>query len=357
MKSIVQIVPQLPGTFDGVGDYALTLARALRDQHNIQTRFAVAAATDKREIDGFPVIPDAITQQLAGPIDHVLLHYANYGYQNRGVPLALRRWSKHLRKLISGRWLTMFHEIYASGPPWKSAFWLRPLQVSVARDLIEIADCCFASNTTVAAEIHRHSPGKTVRIVPVMSNFGEPQLTNFAGRAPQHWAICGGTALITRSLQALLGKYKRIPEWCAPRIIDAIGGRSDAAIQDAIWQWESMNPAVAVQHHPGVSANDASAILQRAAFGWLDYFGSGKIWPGMILKSGSFAALCAHGVIPVCRHREEAIVVNGDRLPIFGLDQLPNREAAGETAMRIHEWYSRNASSRHTAQVYAEALA
>jgi hypothetical protein len=88
--------------------------------------------------DGFRVVSglgqggpaDSLAQQCT----HVILHYVNYGYQTRGVPFALLRFARELRGQLRGQWVTTFHELYAWGPPWKSEFWLRPLQVKIARD-------------------------------------------------------------------------------------------------------------------------------------------------------------------------------------------------------------------------------
>ena len=73
----------------------------------------------------------------------------------------------------------MFHELYASGPPWKSAFWLRPVQVGIARDMIDVSTACVVSNTPIETAIHAYDAGKKVYLVPVMSNFGEPELSGF----------------------------------------------------------------------------------------------------------------------------------------------------------------------------------
>ena len=108
--------------------------------------------------------------------------------------------------------MTTFHEIYAWGPPWKSEFWLRPFQVKIARELIDLSDVCFVSNAAVEKEIHLHDALKQVHLVPVMSNFGEPALTDFSKASPKRWAICGGTALIARSLISFERMHRSIPE-------------------------------------------------------------------------------------------------------------------------------------------------
>src|SRR5678810_145091 len=95
--TVLQIVPQVPGSFDGVGDYALNLARVLSAYHGISTTFLVAAAGPAESRDNYRVISgldSSATPALARDHQHVILHYANYGYQGRGVPLRLRKFAK-----------------------------------------------------------------------------------------------------------------------------------------------------------------------------------------------------------------------------------------------------------------------
>src|SRR6476659_187470 len=97
--SVLQIVPHLPGTFDGVGDYALNLARALATDHGLITTFLVAGKTSVVSKDDFSIISGlgADPAELARAHQHVILHYVNYGYQARGVPFRLRAFVKELR--------------------------------------------------------------------------------------------------------------------------------------------------------------------------------------------------------------------------------------------------------------------
>src|SRR4051812_1748993 len=104
--TVLQVLPQVPGSFDGVGDYALNLARALSAHHGIGTTFVVAAAAPAESRDNYRVIsgldPRA-APALARDHQHVILHYANYGYQRRGVPFQLRKFAKDLRRDLRGR--------------------------------------------------------------------------------------------------------------------------------------------------------------------------------------------------------------------------------------------------------------
>jgi hypothetical protein len=361
LKTLLQIVPKTPGSFDGVGDYALNLARAISAEHDLQTTFLVAATTAVTSKDGFDVLSGLNVQasaELAQRHTHVILHYVNYGYQARGVPRSLRAFVEAMRPLLRGRWVTTFHELYASGPPWKSAFWLRPFQVRIAHAMIDASTSCVVSNAAIDEAIHAYDSQKKVYSVPVMSNFGEPELADLALASPKRWAICGGTALIARSLRLFEELRPLIPPEFAPQHLDVVGGREDAAIIASV---ERLKRDISVHQYGEVSVELASEVLRQASFGWLDYFADGKVSPGMILKSTAFAALCAHGVIPILAHREGPISIEGDALPgPFYLTSngahFPAPDEVPELRRRHHQWYGAHAHSREAARIYGEAL-
>jgi hypothetical protein len=364
-KTILQIVPYLPGTLDGVGDYALNLAKALAANHGIDTVFAVARGTAVERKDGFPIVSGldpASVEGLARKCEHVILHYVNYGYQARGIPFHLRSFARQLRERLRGRWVTNFHELYASGPPWRSSFWLRPLQVRIARDLIDNSTSCFVSNAAIEEAIHAYDPRKKVYRVPVMSNFGEPELDIVRDVSLKRWTICGGTVLIARSLALFEKIQPMIPDVFSPEHLDVIGGRNEISTRAMMDNLERQSPRLRCHYYPEIGVELASELLQQSSFGWIDYFGGGKMWPGMILKSTAFAALCAHGVIPVASHCEEKVAVNGDPLPgpYFVTSDAVNFPAPDQVhAIRekIYLWYQEQAASRQLARIYAKALA
>jgi hypothetical protein len=363
-NTVLQIVPQLPGTFDGVGDYALNLAQALSSEHGIETTFLVARKTSVASRNGYAIISGLdrnASAELARQCEHVILHYANYGYQSRGVPFSLRAFAKELRGNLRGSWVTTFHELYASGPPWKSAFWLRPMQVRIARDLIELSTSCVVSNPSIEEAIRAHQASRKVYLAPVMSNFGEPALTGFEGVSAKRWVICGGTALVARSLRLFEQLRPLIPDAFAPEHLDVVGGHEEISIRATLDRLGRGESGLACHYYPEVSVELASEVLRRSAFGWIDYFGAGKMWPGMILKSGAFAALCAHGVVPILSHREEPIAIDGDALPgpyhmTPGGINFPSPERLREIQQQFYAWYHAHADSRQLARVYAEAL-
>ncbi|PYL34383.1 MAG: hypothetical protein DMF35_04820, partial [Verrucomicrobia bacterium] len=168
MSTLLQIVPNFPGGIDGVGDYALTIAKKLFDQFGYETvfaskRFDREPGSTSPSVAGFDVL--SLNRLLYEPeqkYEHVLLHYVNYGFQKRGIPFRLLSILRALRKQHRGKLVTIFHELYASGPPWTSAFWLRPVQIHLAKSVACLSDECIVSSDNFFSELKRMVPDARV---------------------------------------------------------------------------------------------------------------------------------------------------------------------------------------------------
>jgi hypothetical protein len=361
MKTVLQIVPKTPASFDGVGDYALTLARKLRLLFDCETIFAARDCARATNADGFEVRPfetEGTTQFSGAEFDHVILHYVNYGYQARGIPFGLVPIARDLRHNCRGGFLTIFHELYASGPPWKSAFWLRPLQKRIARRLAELSEVCVVSSEAMLRDLVRLASNAQGIVHPVLSNFGEPDLSpdQFVQRDPHRWTICGGTALIERSLKSFRKIMNRIPEGIAPRQLFVFGGNDSSTVRSLL-----LELGIQTDYRPRIASADASSILSASSFLWLDYFDRPDVPMEFVLKSTAFAAACAHGVVPIFPHRSSAISIEVDRLPgPFFIEadssELPAVDDRATVAERFYGWYQRHASSDHLARGIARAL-
>jgi hypothetical protein len=338
-QTILQIVPRWPVANDGVGDYARTLSQRLAERCNVETIFANAdSALDQKDFG------------------HVILHYVNYGYQKRGVPFALLPILREIRARCPGEFLTIFHELYASErAPWESAFWLRPLQMQITKSIAQMCDVAIVSSETMLRQFRRLAPEKNVSVQPVFSNFGEPSLSadQLVNRSANRWTICGGTALIERSLRSIFAVANRIPERCAIRELFVLGGHDNEAVRKLI----AGLPNIRTDYRPQIAASDASEILSSCVFGWLDYFHRPDVPTDVILKSTAFAALCAHGVIPILPHRGSTISIAGDRLPEpFHVGSLPSPDDRPTIARKYYQWYNEHASSDHLGRTITEAL-
>ena len=361
MKTVLQIVPRTPASFDGVGDYALTLAGKLRLLFDCETVFAARDCARATDAGGFEVRPfeSEGTNKFSGAeFDHVILHYVNYGYQARGIPFGLVPIVRDLRHNCRGSFLTIFHELYASGFPWKSAFWLQPLQKRIARSIAQLSEVCVVSSEAMRRDLVRLASNAHGIVHPVLSNFGEPDLSpdQFVQRDPHRWTICGGTALIERSLKSFRKIMNRIPEEIAPRQLFVFGGNDNSTIRSLLLQL-----GIQTDYQPRIASAQASSILSTSSFLWLDYFDRPDVPMEFVLKSTAFAAACAHGVLPIFPHRGSEISIEGDRLPgPFFLEadsaELPAVNDRAKVAERFYRWYQRHASSDHLARGIAHAL-
>jgi hypothetical protein len=296
---IIQIVPQLPPFIDGLGDYALNLARKLREGYQIETTFIVCDRywQGATEIEGFPVqklensSAEALLSVLAAMTSKapILLHYVGYGYAKRGCPVwliaALERWKT---QNINSHLVTMFHEVYASGKPWTSAFWLSSLQKTLASRLAVASDRCVTSKQLYADILCQLSLGKHKEIttMPVFSNIAEPdQVLQLPKRQPQ-LVIFGGSfnrVQVYRNSSTLL---KQICDLMGIKKILDIGPPVNLRLS-------SVNQKIPIVEMGQLPSAEISEIFLNSQVGFLNYN------PDYLAKSGIFAAYCAHGLLPV----------------------------------------------------------
>jgi hypothetical protein len=354
--AVLQVLPRAPGTLDGVGDYALALARGLRDQHGIDSVFVAHETEAKHEIDSFPIF--ALEEFSRARVAHetcagIILHYVNYGFQKRGVPFALVSFLKTLRHQCGSALLVIFHELFASGPPWRSEFWLQPLQRKIARELARLADTRVVSCESTRDQLENLFPDSNAIIQPVTSTWGEPVLddTQLRQRDPHCWIICGGTRLVERSLHSFL--KMSAPADYAPRKLFVVGGAPNSHVRALL----NAPSNFTAEYFPAISREEAAPMFSAAAFAWLDYFDSNKVPADVLLKSSTFNALCAYGIITAMPFATGEISINGDRLPApFAISKMPAAPRRADTTVGIYQWYHRHASSRSLTKTVAQQL-
>ncbi len=356
---VLQIVPRVSDNPDGVTDYALNLARNLLAQYRLTTVFAAAEPSQISEKEGFKIASMAEGGVPRDKSAHVILHYVNYGYQKRGLPFSSLPVWRALRQSCRGRFLIIFHELFASGPPWKSEFWVQPLQKKIARDVARLGDARLVSSELMRQSLEKLVPGLDVIVHPVPSAFGEPVTdpAQLRERDNHRWLICGGTALVERSVHSFVRIAGMIPANIAPRNLVVVGGTENSKVPQMLKTLADIH----YEYHPAVSPKTASQILSTCAFAWLDYFTAGSAIPDLLLKSSSFANVCAHAVVCVTPRVSSAISLNGDSLPgPFAIAhsevKLPSPNERPDVAREIYNWYHRHASVTTLMQVVAKAL-
>ncbi|HVG22485.1 MAG TPA: glycosyltransferase family 1 protein [Blastocatellia bacterium] len=361
MTLMLSIVTGLPPRIDGIGDYALSLARRVREDIGIETRFVVGdpAWSGPPRVAGFEVDKLAersragllrFLREGAKDARAVLLHYGGYGYATRGCPSWLIDGLRQWRGETGDRFLiTMFHELYAFGPPWTSAFWLSPLQRNLAARLARLSDQYLTSRHRYAEAVSRWSLGKhnSVRSLPVFSSVGEPDCVRPLIDRSRRLVIFGTPG---RRIQV----YRRSAE-DLDRICRHLGVEEILDIGRPINLDFARTLRTPVVVRGELSGDDVSRSLSDAIAGVLDY-------PAEILgKSTIFAAYCAHRAVPVIAAYGKASRADGLEpdthywLSDVGPEKLSL--AAGQAiADNAYNWYQGHNLSTH-AKTLAACLA
>jgi hypothetical protein len=296
---LLSIVPRLPPAIDGVGDYALSLARQLRKEFGIKTHFIVGdpAWAGDSSTETFPVTK--LSERSAAnlftnltsclePVSGVLLHYVGYGYAKRGAPFwlitGLEKWHNSLDR---ARLLTMFHEVYASGPFWTSSFWLSSLQKQLAARLALVSDSCHTSRQGYAEILRGLSGNKhsSIATLPMFSSIGEPEETPMPlkGRK-RRLVIFGNRASRLRVYEKSLPSLEHACRALEIEEIFDVGPPIGSSIISQV-------AGVPVVQTGPLPAAEVSSILSDSVAGFFDYNRS------YLAKSTIFAAYCAHRLI------------------------------------------------------------
>ncbi|MGL4617551.1 glycosyltransferase family 1 protein [Chroococcidiopsis sp.] len=294
---IIQIVPRLPPAIDGLGDYALNLARQLYNDFNLKTHFAIgdAAWTGNTQIEDFLInsvderSATALLSLLASKPTTVLLHYVGYGYAKRGCPVwlveGLERWK---RNTPNSNLVTMFHEVYASGKlPWTSSFWLSDWQKKLAGRLSQISDRCLTSNQNYAEVLYQLSQGKQSQIptLPVFSNVGEPKQIPRLTERSRRLVVFGSPSIRKRAYRQSLKELSQVCQLFDIQEILDIGAPTGLVL--------SSIQGIPIVETGKLSAPEISEILLNSFAGFFNYHLE------YLAKSGVFAAYCAHGILTV----------------------------------------------------------
>ncbi|MHB8210560.1 MAG: hypothetical protein ACYDDP_04370 [Acidithiobacillus sp.] len=220
-------------------------------------------------------------QILAG--DSVVLQMSGYGFSKRGAPLWLLR-EMEMRRHEIKRFGVFFHELYAFGPPWKSAFWVSPAQRHVVRRLAEMSDFWMTNREGSAQWLRQHAGHKPHAVLPIFSTVGE--LQSLPPARKNSLVVFGSAGLRTVTYRTA---GRDLFQWASQQSLEIhdIGSPvTDTQVMDAL-------TANSVIQHGRLEAGNISDLMRDALFGIIAY-------PvDYVAKSSVFAAYCAHGLCPV----------------------------------------------------------
>ncbi len=360
MMEVTHITPRFAPQIDGLGDYGRLLALELGRAHGCTNRGIVGDPAWARLAEGttspFPVAAvrertaDELLRKL-GNAKTVILNYVGYGYHQRGTPFwinrAIGRWKS---ASPSRRLIVVFHELWASGPPWKSEFYLGFIQRRLVSELHRMCDAALTSTPLMFRMLEAIQPGKT-QFQPIPSNL--PTLTlevrTLHHQGPVSVIAFGQEASRRLGIRAHTELLRALHREGLLAGIRVVGKGADASEtpSDDVRLLRTFLPSDLIAATSDVSASEGAALLGRSDL-FLSYYPS-----ALLCKSGALMAALGSGCVPIlpeatkanplaegrellaCDGSEEQIRLIVDRVRSAGLANLAE---AG------WNWYQRNAS-------------
>jgi len=192
---IIQISPEYPPNSGGVGHYACRLANFLRKK-SILSKFLISDLSkiklSKQEYFGSKS-SDLLALLEKYNSKEIILHYSGYGYSSKGLCFdlisSLEKWKMKNKNNIL---ITIFHEIYATGPIYKTSFWTSIPQKYLAKNLLELTD--FAITTTKKNQmlLSSFNKKKLIKCLHVFSTIGEKTVQKKINKRKKMAVIFGG---------------------------------------------------------------------------------------------------------------------------------------------------------------------
>jgi hypothetical protein len=341
-STVIQLVPRRTAEPNGVADYALALAGALR---TLGIKSVFLSGTPAAEVAPLQdewntiLVPKRQAHSLANMLHSlltktkasaVLLHFSGYGYQKRGVPLwlvqGLRNWSRRAGGISL---LTVFHELYATGRPWQSSFWLSPAQILIARSILDLSSEVITPTEIFRNRLLEWSRGSQIRCMPVFSNVGEAGCGSQPAARAAKAVVFGLGGVENRLFGPYRQRVERIVEMMEIEEIIDIGPRL-------------LSPPTSLAKAPVISKgalprDRVSDVLAQARFGFVAY-------PFDVLgKSGVFAAYAANGVIPVVfadrRRSYDGLEAGRHFLDALRLETNLDADQLAGIQRRLFDWY------------------
>jgi hypothetical protein len=291
-RLLIQVVAQLKPERCGVSDHAILLARELEAAFQIRTAFVVLNSTEPCNLPHPRVycppsqLLDACITLSEGQFAALLVHCSGYGYSRDGAPFLLADALERVRKNAQFPIAAYFHELYATGMPWKSAFWLTRRQQQVVRRLAMACDLIATNSTRHLQWLEREaiqSGVPAVRLLPMFSNVGENrEPPTLRGRRPA-MVVFGLADTRQRAYRRLSSLGRLLHTLGVEEIVD-VGPEFDVS--------PKLN-GIPIRRMGVLAAPDLAGVLSQSMFGFV------KHEPFGLAKSGVFAGLCALGVVPV----------------------------------------------------------
>ncbi len=347
-RRLIQVVPRLLPTRCGVSDHAIALASELRTSYGIDSAFVVLNSDERCDLP-YSITHCAPQQLMSACVAScgsqpaaILVHLSGYGYSADGAPTLLAEAFGTVRADERFRVAVYFHELFATGMPWKSAFWYSQRQKRAVRTIAEACDLLVTNTRSYVDWLTRETVPQSVspiQCMPVFSQVGEAeQHIPLTDRDPV-MAVFGLGATRQNAYQELSALGTMLRHLGIQEILD-IG--PDFEAPGEVY-------GIPVRRMGVLAATEIATQFSRSTFGFISYPHA------RLAKSGVFAGYCAHGVVPViARHFLGQVDGLVDGVQVLSPRTMIAAQASGLEPISIAawRWYSGHRLRDHAA-VYA----
>lgn len=347
-RQLIQVLPRLTPTRCGVSDQAVLLARELSTAFGIDAAFVVLNSGETCALP-YSVVhcdPNELMSACLS-LSHdqssaVLVHVSGYGYAADGAPTLLAEAIAELRRSSQFRIASYFHELFANGMPWKSAFWHSRQQKGAIRRIVNESDLLVTNIEQHAKWLEREPARRSshpVVVLPVLSAAGECQDPVPVAQRKPAMAVFGLLASRLRAYRALSSLKELLDVLGIKEIVD-IGPESGVPGE--------VN-GIPVRRAGVLSAEDLGNELSQTMFGFLSY------GTEALAKSSILAGYCAQGTIPIVAssfHCEVDGLIDGVQLLSPRTAKAASESRLARCSLAGWEWYQ-----GHNLRVHAATYA
>jgi hypothetical protein len=330
-NDVLHVATALPPSVCGVGDYGFCVNEKIGQ---ISGAFPLLFAPQMNQ----PVADRALhLERTLEQIQAVILEYSLYAYQQYGIPYwLLRVLSRWKASGSAKRMITVFHELYATGKIWSTAFWTSPPQRYVSRKIAELSDGGITTTHRQADILRVWNPAMKLAVLSVPSNVGELPFEQIGFEREISLVVFGQAGTRKRAYLGNETGWTKIRSWMPNAVIHDVGPPTGLAVSELT--------GLCCIHHGHLSAQETSALLRNSQFGILDYANS------TLDKSGVFAAYCAHGVFPiVLRHSTPANSAVREGEHFWSPDSLKTHaNNFRQLSRNAHLWYRGHDLAEHS---------
>jgi hypothetical protein len=291
-RLLIQVVPRLKPARCGVSDQAIMLAQELKAAFGIDTAFVVLNSNEACSLP-YSIIYRPPAQLLEtclslveGRPGAILVHLSGYGYSADGAPTLLADALANVRTDGRFRIAVYFHELFATGMPWRSAFWHSRRQRNAVRRIAEGCDLLVTSSRYHADWLEREPMRQSaapIQLLPVFSAVGETAAPTPVPQREPAIAVFGLAGTRRNAYKKMASQAGMLHDLGIKEILD-IGPEFDAP--------RELN-GIPVRRAGTLAAPELADLLSHSIFGFAPHD------PPSLAKSSVSAAYCAHGTIPV----------------------------------------------------------